>query len=84
MTQFAEEQEKTTTVKMGDWEHLNDVKPIWLRPPSEISEEEYNSFFKAITKETTDPLKYTHFSAEVSLLLLLLLVAMLGLLLLDV
>ena len=47
-----------------DWELLNDSKAIWLRPASEVEEEEYAKFFKAISKDDKPPLSYTHFKAE--------------------
>ncbi|KAJ8904741.1 hypothetical protein NDN08_001257 [Rhodosorus marinus] len=47
-----------------DWSLVNDVKPLWTRDPSEISEEEYTSFFKSIAKTDEEPLTYIHFKAE--------------------
>ena len=35
-----------------EWELLNDAKPIWLRSPSDVSEEEYTKFYHAISKVT--------------------------------
>lgn len=55
---------KTVTETVWDWELLNQTKPIWTRSPREITEEEYNNFYKAITKENDEPLKHIHFSAE--------------------
>nr|CAG4643734.1 EOG090X01EZ [Lepidurus arcticus] len=52
--------EKTT----WDWELLNDAKPIWTRKPSDVTEEEYNEFYRAITKDSTPPLAKIHFVAE--------------------
>lgn len=49
---------------MWDWELINEIKPIWLQEKSEISEEQYNEFYKSISKDTNDPLAHTHFSAE--------------------
>lgn len=47
-----------------DWELINVAKPIWTRKPAEISEDEYNEFYKSITRDTTNPLAKTHFIAE--------------------
>lgn len=55
-----EEEEITKT----EWELINENKPIWTRSSSEITEEEYNQFYKSMTKDYADPLYYTHFSAE--------------------
>jgi len=55
---------KTVTEKVWDWELINDNKAIWLRDKDEITEEEYNAFYKAISKEFEDPLAHIHFKAE--------------------
>ena len=52
--------EKTT----WDWELINTSKPIWTRKPAEINDEDYNEFYKSITKDTDAPLAKTHFIAE--------------------
>ena len=35
-----------------------------MREKKDISEEDYHSFYKTITKDSDNPLAYTHFSAE--------------------
>jgi heat shock protein beta len=55
---------KTVTEQVWEWETINEVKAIWLREKSDISEEEYHNFYKTITKDHESPLTYTHFSAE--------------------
>merc|ERR1711861_65 len=39
-------------------------KAIWLRAKEEVTEEEYNEFYKSISKDYLDPLAYSHFNAE--------------------
>nr|XP_031829963.1 endoplasmin [Nomia melanderi] len=62
----AEEEKKTKKVDktVWDWELLNDSKPIWTLKPSEVEEKDYNDFYKALTKDTQDPLAKIHFVAE--------------------
>lgn len=55
---------KTVTEQVWEWDTINEVKAIWLREKSEITEEEYQNFYKTITKDHENPLAYTHFSAE--------------------
>jgi len=35
-----------------------------MRPKDELSDRDYNEFYKTITKDTNDPLAYSHFRAE--------------------
>ena len=55
---------KTVDKTVWDWELMNESKPIWQRKPSEVTEEEYNSFYKTFTKESDTPMIYSHFTAE--------------------
>jgi molecular chaperone HtpG len=43
---------------------LNSRKAIWLRPKSEIKQEEYDSFYKQIARDFEAPLKTIHVAAE--------------------
>merc|ERR1712170_302475 len=43
---------------------VNTQKAIWLRAKEDVTEEEYNEFYKGISKDYLDPLAYTHFNAE--------------------
>merc|ERR1712196_537763 len=54
---------KTVTKTVWDWVLLNDSKAIWLRSSSEIEPEEYSNFYKALSKDKSDPLTYSHFKA---------------------
>merc|ERR1711966_187306 len=45
-------------------EQVNTQKAIWLRAKEDVTEEEYNEFYKGISKDYLDPLAYTHFNAE--------------------
>ncbi|XP_017041835.1 endoplasmin [Drosophila ficusphila] len=60
--------EKPKTKKVSkttwDWTLINDSKPIWTRKPAEVTEDEYTSFYKSLTKDSSEPLTQTHFIAE--------------------
>jgi molecular chaperone HtpG len=45
-------------------ETLNSMKAIWTRPKSEITEEEYQEFYKHISHDYDKPLSTIHYSAE--------------------
>ena len=64
------EREKESEIDKGkkyrvkEEETLNSRKAIWLKPKSEISEEEYNEFYKHISHDFTEPSKVIHYKAE--------------------
>jgi molecular chaperone HtpG len=43
---------------------LNSMKPIWARPPSEVTAEEYADFYRQISHDWSDPLETIHTRAE--------------------
>merc|ERR1712036_188852 len=47
-----------------EWEQVNTQKAIWLRSKEDVTEDEYNEFYKSISKDYLDPLAYTHYNAE--------------------
>merc|ERR1712002_531920 len=63
-----EEEKKPKTKKVDkttwDWELCNESKPIWTRKPNEIEQEEYDEFYKSITKDKNGPMTQSHFIAE--------------------
>lgn len=59
-----EKKTKTVSKTVWEWEVINSIKAIWMREKADITEREYQDFYKTITKDTTDPLAWTHFSAE--------------------
>jgi len=59
-----EEEKKPSKKTVYEWEQVNTQKAIWLRNKEDVTEEEYNEFYKGISKDYLDPLAYTHFNAE--------------------
>jgi len=52
--------EKTTYF----WKRINANKPLWTRSAKDITEAEYQEFYKAFSKASEDALAYAHFKAE--------------------
>merc|ERR1711907_664717 len=59
-----DEDKKPKKKTVYEWEQVNTQKAIWLRAKEDVTEEEYNEFYKGISKDYLDPLAYTHFNAE--------------------
>jgi molecular chaperone HtpG len=45
-------------------EQVNRASALWARPKSEISQEEYNEFYKHVAHDFSDPLVYVHSRME--------------------
>ncbi len=57
---YGEEKEKKTP----EWEQVNRGTALWMRNKSDVSEEEYNEFYKHIGHDFEDPLAYAHNRVE--------------------
>ncbi|MDD2881330.1 MAG: molecular chaperone HtpG [Rhodoferax sp.] len=51
-------------VKTGEWETVNKANAIWARAKKDISEEQYNEFYKQISHDFEAPLAHTHNRVE--------------------
>ena len=57
---------KTRTINewKWDWELVNENKPIWMREKTDITDEEYIKFYKALSKDQEDPYAWDHGQTE--------------------
>lgn len=56
---------KTVPETSEGFERVNTQKPIWLRSPREVEEDEYKDFYKSAFRAAyDDPMKWTHFVLE--------------------
>ena len=60
----AEDEEEKQEDKAPEWETVNTAKALWTRSRSEISDEEYKEFYKHISHDFTDPMKWSHNRVE--------------------
>ncbi len=59
-----EEIEGAGTIEKTVEETLNSMKAIWARAKSEVTDEEYEEFYKHVSHDFEKPLKTIHYSAE--------------------
>ncbi|KEQ17727.1 molecular chaperone HtpG [Endozoicomonas numazuensis] len=59
-----EDEDKPEEDKAPEWETVNTAKALWTRSRSDISDEEYKEFYKHISHDFTDPMKWSHNRVE--------------------
>jgi len=57
-------EEKKEQVVTDEDETVNQASALWTRPKSEISEEQYNEFYKHVAHDFEDPLTHVHARVE--------------------
>ncbi|WP_297728210.1 molecular chaperone HtpG [Limnohabitans sp. Rim8] len=51
-------------VKTGEWEPVNKASALWTRPKKDITDEQYQDFYKQISRDFEAPLNWTHNRVE--------------------
>lgn len=59
-----ERDEEGNEKEEGNWEKINKAKALWTRSKSEITDEEYQEFYKHISHDFADPLLWSHNRVE--------------------
>ncbi|MCF6282954.1 MAG: molecular chaperone HtpG [Candidatus Polarisedimenticolaceae bacterium] len=58
------EGEEAAETPAPEFEQVNKGQALWMRPKSEISDEEYNDFYKLISHDFEEPLAHAHNRVE--------------------
>jgi molecular chaperone HtpG len=58
------DEEKKEQVTTEDWEPVNKAAALWTRSKSEVTDQEYQDFYKQISYDQEAPLAYTHNRVE--------------------
>ena len=56
--------EKSAQVLKDEWESVNKASALWSRSKSEVTQEQYEEFYKQISYDQEAPLAYTHNRVE--------------------
>ncbi|MEW6703482.1 MAG: molecular chaperone HtpG [Pseudomonadota bacterium] len=56
--------DKSETRLTDEWETVNKAAALWTRPKSEITDAQYQEFYKQISYDSDPPLAYTHNRVE--------------------
>ncbi len=58
------DEEKKEQVTTDEWEPVNKAAALWTRPKSEVTDQQYQDFYKQISYDQEAPLAYTHNRVE--------------------
>ena len=51
-------------LKTGEWDTINKASALWTRPKKDITDEQYQDFYKQISRDFEAPLTWTHNRVE--------------------
>ncbi len=54
----------TTVTRVPEPQQINETRPLWLRKPSECTEEEYIAFYHKVFTDYRDPLFWIHLNVD--------------------
>lgn len=57
-------EEKEGEEPVVSWEKINKAQALWTRNKSEVTDEEYNEFYKHVSHDFSDPLAWSHNRVE--------------------
>ncbi|KAH9255975.1 hypothetical protein BASA81_005744 [Batrachochytrium salamandrivorans] len=60
----ADEERKQKVISSWSWSVVNDQPAIWTRSKEDVTDEQYQAFYKSFTKDYSDALDWIHFKAE--------------------
>lgn len=63
-SKFEGEGEEKKETKEEKSEQINDAKAIWKTPKSELKEQDYKEFYKTLSHDNNEPLKWIHTKVE--------------------
>ncbi|MDP3084837.1 MAG: molecular chaperone HtpG [Rubrivivax sp.] len=58
------DEEKSAQVDTDEWETVNKAAALWTRPKSEVTDAQYQEFYKQLSYDSEAPLAYTHNRVE--------------------
>ncbi len=58
------DEEKKAQVPTDEWETINKAAALWTRPKSDVTDAQYQEFYKQLSYDSEPPLAYTHNRVE--------------------
>ena len=58
------DEEKKAQVPTDEWETINKAAALWTRPKSDVTDAQYQDFYKQLSYDSEPPLAYTHNRVE--------------------